>query len=78
MQKEAFLKPWLDQLEFEKSGSVLIVRCGSFVKGVLLSSGAEKTILSALGGVDPEIHSVSIEEKNNQTVGTQSSDLEDL
>ena len=78
LQKEAFLKPWLDQLEFEKSGSVLIVRCGSFVKGVLLSSGAEKTILSALGGVDPEIHSVSIEEKNNQTVGTQSSDLEDL
>ena len=67
LQQDMFFKPFLSQVEFEKSGSVLNVVTGSFVKGIFLSSKLEGTILKAAAELDPEITSVQFVDKEDQS-----------
>ncbi len=78
LQREAFLKPWLEQLEFEKRDSALIIKTGTFVKGILMSSNVQEIFLNAGKEVDPSILSVLIEDKSTSSSAVSQTGLEDL
>lgn len=78
LQREAFLKPWLAQLEFTKNGTVLVLKTGSFVKGILVSANAQDLILNAAKQVDSDITTVVFEEKEQNSSSAHTSGLEDL
>jgi len=77
LQEEAFIKPWLSQLEFFKQQGTLIVRTGAFVKGMLVSTNAHDTILSCAKEIDSSLVSIQMEEKKNNPT-TAASGLEEL
>lgn len=58
----AYIKPWLAQIKFEQSGSSLVVKTSSFIKGVLQGADASSGILKAAQSIDPSIEEVHFEE----------------
>jgi DNA polymerase III gamma/tau subunit len=78
LQQEAFIKPWLEMLSFEKEGDTLYLLCGSFVQGMLVSSGAEECLLRYVREVDGEITKVRFREQDAVSVKNSPSEFEGL
>ncbi len=78
LQQEAFIKPWLEMLSFEKEGDTLYLICGSFVQGMLVSSGAEESLLRYVREVDGEITKVRFREVEAGSVKNSPSEFEGL
>jgi len=77
LQEEAFIKPWIAQMEFDKKENILFVFTGSFVRGMLTSTHADDIILKYASELDPDITSIVFDEKKAELT-PKSSGLEEL